>query len=69
MNTSPTRCNPRDRISAALSIDGPGGHDRFGVFRVFDLSAFPGTGALSPVTARLVNLSGRTLEDENPWGT
>jgi hypothetical protein len=44
-----------------MSIDGPGASDRFGVFRMFDLSAFPGAHAVSPVTARLINLSADAL--------
>src|SRR5207245_9861157 len=41
-----------------VSVDGPGGHDRFGVWRLWDLSTFPG---VLRVAARLVNQSADTF--------
>lgn len=42
-----------------MSVDGPGGPDRFGVWRVYDLSEFP---ALRRVASRLINQSQYSLE-------
>jgi hypothetical protein len=41
-----------------MSVDGPGGPDRFGVWRLFDLSAFP---EINQVAARFLNQSANSL--------
>jgi hypothetical protein len=41
-----------------MSVDGPGGPSRFGVWRLFDLSQFP---ALTAVSSRLINQSQESL--------
>ena len=41
-----------------MSIDGPGAPDRFGVWRLWDLSGYP---TITPVAARLISLSDNAM--------
>ncbi len=53
-----------------MSVDGPGGPDRFGVWRIFDLSELS-EGRMVPVATRLINQSAnswRQLNLEDPQG-
>jgi hypothetical protein len=52
-----------------MSVDGPGGPDRFGVWRLFDLEHFP---TLDEVATRLINQSSdswNTLNLQDPLGS